>query len=154
MRIRGGFTIVELLIVIGILVIICGIVVSAFTKFNRVESVNKDTETVLETLRLARNQTLAAKNDTQYGVRFASSSVILFSGASYVPGAASNQTYFLHAGDTVLSLQFVGATSSILFQRLTGAAASYGTATISSKTTSSSDSVIISSTGRIAGPTL
>jgi len=151
---NAAFTLLELLIVIGILLILCGIVVGAFLAFNRVESVNKDTETVLETLRLARDQTRAGRNGTQYGVQFASSSVILFAGSSYVPAAASNQVYPLHSGDTILSLQLVGATSSVVFQRLTGDAASYGTVTLSSKTASSSRSVIIKSTGSISGPTL
>ncbi len=143
-----------MLIVIGIVVILTGIIVSAFQKFNRVQSVNKDTETVLETLRLARDQTLASKNENQYGVYFGSTTkIILFPGSSYNPWVITgSQIYFLHSGDTILSTSLNGGGNSVIFQHLTGATNQYGTVTVSSLTSSSSNNVIIYDTGLVQGP--
>ena len=149
---KKGFTVLEVLIVIAIVGILTVIVVTGFQKFNRVESVNRDTETVLETLRSARDQTVASKNELQYGVHFGTQSITLFSGTSYSSGAAGNQVYPLHSGDTILSTVITGGGSNVIFQRLTGQTADYGTVTISSMAASSSNNVIIYDTGLVQGP--
>ncbi len=150
----GGFTLIELIVVIGILVVISGIIVGAFVVFNHSEAVDKDTEMIVETLRLARSQTLASKNATQYGVHFSPSSITLFSGSSYVASASSNVVFSLHSDDTISSVSIPAGGEDVIFDRLTGATADAGTVTISSTDSSLSKSVTIYNTGLIQSPAL
>ncbi len=148
-----GFTLLELIVVIAILVILSGVIIGAFVIFNTTEGVNKDTELVLETLRLARNQTLASKNEMQYGVHFSATNITLFSGATYNPSTSGNEIFALHAGDS-LSVNLNSGGDDVVFDRLTGATSESGTITITSSNSATSKNVTIYSTGLIQGPSL
>lgn len=151
---KGGFTLIELIVVVAILVVISGIIISAFVVFNHSQAVDKDTEMVVETLRLARSQTLASKNATQYGVHFSPLSITLFSGSSYVASASTNVVFSLHSGDTISSVTIPAGGEDVIFDRLTGATTDAGTVTVSSADLSLSKSVTIYSTGLIQSPAL
>ena len=150
---NNGFTLLELVIVIAILVILSGIIVGTFVIFNQTAGVSKDAELVLETLRLARSQTLAPKNETQYGVHFSPTSITLFSGSTYSPAASGNQIFSLHAGDS-LSVNLVSGGDDVVFDRLTGATPDAGTTTITVANSAASKSVTIYSTGLIQSSSL
>ena len=111
-------------------------------------------EMIVETLRLARSQTLASKNATQYGVHFSPSGITLFSGSSYVASASTNVVFLLHPGDTISSIAISSGGEDIIFDRLTGATADAGTVTVSSPDSSLSKSVTIYGTGLIQSPAL
>ena len=146
---KKGFTLVEILIVIAILGILVGIVVTSFATFRSVQGLDKDSETVVEVLQQARSQTLVSQNASQYGVHFASSTVTLFTGTTYVPGSSTNQDYLLVGSDTVLSLSLTGNGTNVVFARLNGETAQNGTIVLSSQTSGRTRTVTIYKTGLV-----
>ena len=100
---KNGFTLIEALITLAILGLMVTISVLAFKTFKTSQGLDKDTELVIETLQKARTQTLSSQNASVYGVHFASSTVTIFTGATYAAGASTNLAYPFYSADTVLS---------------------------------------------------
>ncbi len=87
LKFKKGFTIVELLAVIGILIILTSITIPAFHHFQRESNLQNSTEEIINTLRLAQNKTLASEGAAQYGLYFDNTSTphqyILFKGVDF-----------------------------------------------------------------------
>ncbi len=148
---KKGFSIIEILIVLGIITIIVAIIVSTFSLFGRAQALEKDTETVIESLEQARSQTLSSLDASQYGVHFGTNKVTIFTGTTYSSSASSNVDMALSSSDTILTVTISGGGNDIVFNRLTGETVQNGTSTIiiSSPTSSRTKTVTIYKTGLI-----
>jgi Tfp pilus assembly protein FimT len=144
-----GFTTIELLSVLCILFILTFIGLNMFISFRQNQSLQKDTETIVEVLAEAHSQTLSSKNASQYGVHVDTQKVTLFLGNSYNAGNATNKEFSLSASDIVLTTNFSDGGNDIVFQRLTGEAVQSGTITVSVPSTSQIKTVTIYKTGVI-----
>lgn len=122
-----GFSLTELLVAMAILLILAAVTLTYFSDYARTQQFVRFNEEVGRNLILARKQTVASKDDSQYGVYVGTSTVELFSGTTPTPGSASN---------TIVSFEGVGryATSSfsnglwyVTFSRVTGEASATGT---------------------------
>jgi prepilin-type N-terminal cleavage/methylation domain-containing protein len=121
-----GFTLVEMLIVIAILSIIFKISLSVFYDITKQESLDKDVETAYSYLLKARNQTINGEADSVYGVHFASTSVSMFRGDTYVASTTVSDFDFAnksYASEILLS----GGTTDIVFKKITGSPSATGT---------------------------
>lgn len=132
---QKGFTLIEVLAVLAIMLILAGITFTTFKSFNSSQAVDKDVEVILSVLNEARSRTLSSENDTQYGVHIASTSIVLYTGATYASGSASNKTIPL-SGHSALTLSLGGA-SDVLFERLTGESSATGTIVLTAVSNSS-----------------
>jgi prepilin-type N-terminal cleavage/methylation domain-containing protein len=146
---RKGFTLIEVMIVAVIIFILTGIVLTTFVTYNKTQALDKDTETIVETLRQARSLTLASKNAAAYGVHFASSTVTLFTGPTYSLSNTSNQVFNLQTSDIVVDLNLVNESTNVIFNKLTGETNQSGTVIISSAVLSKTKTVTIYKTGTI-----
>lgn len=149
---KKGFTLIEILVVLGILAIITTLIFNTFVDFRRKKALEADTKMVVEVLIEARNQTLTSQNSSQYGVHFSLSPVpqiVLFAGATYVANAVTNKVYPLASTDNILTVTLVGGGSNIVFNRLTGETNQSGTIILSSPSLSVTKSVTIYKTGSI-----
>lgn len=146
---KFGFTLTEILIVLGVMALLSGIIFSTFITFKKSEALNKDTETIVEVLRQARSQTMSSQNASQYGVHFTSSQVTIFTGATYSSSASSNQNFILSSTDTLLTISLVGGGTDIVFSRLSGETSQNGTVVVSSPDTSRIKTVTIYKTGLV-----
>ena len=144
---KSGFTLVELLVSLAIMLVLAVIVFNTFTTFRRNQALNMDTDIVVEVLRQARNQTLSSKNSSVYGVHFASQKITLFVGASYVENNSTNQDFVLSSSDTVLTTSLAPSGSDVVFNRLTGETVNFGTVVVSSTGISKTKTVTIYKTG-------
>jgi type IV fimbrial biogenesis protein FimU len=144
-----GFTLLEILISMAILGIILVIMVSTFKLFANHQAINKDAENVIEALQEARALTLASQNASQYGVHFATSTVTIFTGATYNASTSTNKSVPLSSSATVLTISLVGGGNDVVFQRLTGETAQNGTIIVSSSATPQTRTVTIYKTGLI-----
>ena len=131
-KLVSGFSMLELFIVLAIITLLCGIVIATFIDFRKNQALSKDTETIVEVLNQARNQTISSKNQSAYGVHFASSVVTLFTGGTYSAGASDNQNFSLNSADTVLTISLTGGGSNVVFTRISGETTQNGTITVSS----------------------
>ena len=146
---NSGLTFIEFVIVLAILAVISVIVMSAFVNYRKNQSLEKDTETVVEVLGQARSQTLSSQNASQYGVRIGSDKITLFTGNTYSSSDPANRDFTLVSTDTIVTVSLAGGESDVVFQRLSGETNQNGTIVLSSPTISKTKTVTIYKTGLI-----
>ncbi len=145
-----GFTVIELLMVVLVLGLIMSTTISMFGGIKSIQSLDKDAENIAAYLDKARNQTVNARNNAVYSVRFASTTTTLFEGATFVNGSSTNQVYTLTSGVILQSYSFNPATTTITFQKMTGKPSATGTVMYRlSNDASSTRAVIIHGSGLI-----
>ena len=144
-----GFTLIEILIVLGIMTLILGILLSTFVNFKNKEALEKDTILVAEVLRQAKHLTFNSKNSNQYGVHFNLNSIVLFVGPTYSAGSPTNEVYNFNPDIILYNTNITGGGSDIVFKKLTGDTNNNGTITLKSKIASTTKSISIYSTGLI-----
>lgn len=126
----AGFTAIEVLTTVAILVVILSITVVSFALFQQERDLDGATEGLTSTFEQARGQTLASRNQTVYGVHLEAGRYVLFEGAAYVPGAATNQAFALPGSIEFFGWAFAGGGVDVVFERLTGETNQPGTVTV------------------------
>ena len=147
--IKKGFTLSEVLVVLGMLSVISVVVFSIFITFRKSQSLDLDVETIVETLNQARSQTLSSYNGSVYGVHFIYPKIILFTGNTYSANDSLNKEILLNASNVTLTTSLVGGGSDVIFNRLTGSTAQSGTIVLSAPSISKTKTINIYSTGLI-----
>jgi prepilin-type N-terminal cleavage/methylation domain-containing protein len=147
---KGGFTLIEILVVLAIIVLIALVILPPFSSIRENQTLNNTVENVVSALNRARSQTLASLDSSEYGVRFEPEQVIIFKGKVYSSGAPGNEISPLSApaGISNVTLGGVsGPTGELFFERLSGVPSAAGTIMVS--TPSEFRSITISATGAI-----
>jgi prepilin-type N-terminal cleavage/methylation domain-containing protein len=143
MQRRGGFTLVEMIISLGVSVILFGAAIIISLNFIKNRQLSVVVETTVSYLRAAEQRALASEGNMSHGVRLSGGSLTMFRGASY----AARQTAY----DTVLPYSpyiTVSGVSDVVFAKQTGAPSATGNLTISNGIRSAT--IIIYSTGAIS----
>lgn len=138
----GGFTVLELLMVISIIAILATIVMLSFSSFRNSSALQTTSEDVISVLNKARNNTIASKDGYQYGVHFSANNMTLFRGTSFVSGDSTNEVSTFDPAIQVASTALAGGGSDVIFQKLTGKTDYYGTLTLQVISDSSKTAVI------------
>lgn len=147
---KKGFTLIELLIVIAIMTILVSILISSFSKLNQNQALDKDTKKTASLIEEARSRTLFSKNDSQYGVHFATTTATLFPGTSYSAGNSSNVVVDFNSNVNLYSIALTGNGNDIIFDRLTGNTSQPGVVTLSLTTSTSTKTYLtVSGTGLV-----
>lgn len=128
-----GFSMFELLIAIAILFVLIAGTLLFLSQFRARYDVDRAAAGTLALLRLARERTIAADNDAQWGVHVTSSQIMLFEGASYV---TAEDTLTLPPHVTA-SATLTGGGSDAVFNRIDGTTATNGTITLTGQGTTS-----------------
>jgi len=123
---RGGFTLIEILVVIAILSVIVTISAATFVNMNKSSMLRAARDDVYGALSFARERTLASENDMVYGVHLSTSSVTRFEGDTYTAGSASNVVYSFGTAVSATST-LITQSPNIIFRRLTGTPSATGT---------------------------
>lgn len=126
MQYRKGFTIIEILIVVGIGAMVAGLSVSAFSGVRNYFALRAAVQDVQTALLGARARALASSNAKVHGVHIEAGKVVQFEGLTYATSTASNITFVFPSGVTATS-SLSGGVTDILFARLTGLAQATGT---------------------------
>ena len=110
-----GFTVIEVLISMGILAILVGITTPFLLHFYRRYQLDSERSTMIALMRQARSLSMDGESSADHGVHIASSQFTLFTGSSYaLRDAAKDQTF----GRT--DVVAITGSSSIVFRYLTG----------------------------------
>ncbi len=115
----AGFTLLEILVAVGILVILLAIAMAAYGNFSRQIDLDVTTQGMLSVLRDARSRTLASEAETNYGVHFETDKYVLFPGAVYNASASANRVYNLSSSE-IYSINLNGGGSEVVFDRIRG----------------------------------
>ncbi len=91
---KSGFTLLELLIVIAIFFLLTAITLPVGWNFYKIQILNKTQDEIVSFLKLARNNALAQKNNSDFGVYIAKEQIVLFQGASYDSRQADKDIMF------------------------------------------------------------
>lgn len=122
-----GFTLIETLVVVTIILTLVSIVSVSYRNFSRQTELQTSAQEIVATLDRARTRTQASRNDSQYGVHLASGSYALFPGNNYDANSPDNETVTLNSRFEIAEIDLAGGGSDIIFDRLTGATAQSGT---------------------------
>ncbi len=78
-----GFTLIEILIVIGLLVLLAAAALPVYGNFQVSAQLNENSSQIVQALRMAREKSMAGFNNSRHGVKFASDRYIIYQGESY-----------------------------------------------------------------------
>lgn len=144
---KKGFTLIEFLIVVTILVVVAGVILWSLNSFRSRQAVKNTKSEIISALALARSRSLNGLDDKTHGVNFSSAQLTIFSGATFAAGAPGNQTVDLPL--VSLSLNLAGG-DSVVFNRLTGSTVNAGKIVITSLSGQNTATITILSTGLVA----
>lgn len=149
---KKGFTIIEIVIVIAIIVVVSALIIDSFPRLNASQALSKDTAGLIAVLNQARTETLSSRNDSTYGVHVSTNQLTLFMGSSYVVGDSNNVDIPFNSQVMVGSYSLQGGGSDIVFNRLTGETSQYGSITLRLVSDATQTKTVnISATGIING---
>ena len=145
-----GFTLLEMLIVLGVVAIISAMAITSLGRFRKNAALDAAHQDIITALHEARELTLSSKNATVYGVHFETDRATRFTGTVFATGTPSNVVYLFDPQVRMVNLVFTGGGSDIIFRRLTGEAdksgnvvvAVYTQDTLRSTTTISTSGII------------
>jgi len=151
---KKGFTLIEMSIIIGILIVLVSISASAFLLFSKESNLSSNAEEIISALRQAQNKSLASEGASRYGVYFNNTSspnqYILFKGLNY----ASRDSSFDNINDLSDNIEIyeigLGGGNEVVFERLTGIANQVGKVSLRLKNDpAKTKSVYIDGSGRV-----
>lgn len=122
-----GFTLIEILISVGIIALIGSLGLVSFIGSRRIRDLNVGTQSALAVMRLAQSKTLAAEGGEPWGVHLESDKYTLFPAQnSFSVMTASNTVYILPSTLEIANISLAGGGQDIIFQRITGKTAQSG----------------------------
>lgn len=128
----GGFTFVEVLTAVAVLLIIVGIIMGGLSSFRRSADLGYASDRTLVMLREARRRTIESYGASSWGVHFESSRVVLFRGNIFVDGAADSESFVVSPTVHLPSISLQGGGSNVVFIRISGATNEWGTIALES----------------------
>ncbi len=140
-----GVTVLELLIVVGVLGIIFSIVLPSFQTIKNNSIIQTVASDMFSALDKARSQTLSSVDSSEYGVHFQSDKIVIFKGQTYSSSDPGNEEIIISAPVTISSINLTGGATDLYFDKLSGAPSKIGTITVS--TSSLLKTITISATG-------
>ena len=124
-----GITLIELVVVFGAIAMLATIVFSAFAPLRDATTLNSVAEQGISLLNEARSKTLSSLAESQYGVHFETTKMVLFKGTVYSPSDPENSVVDLPATVTIPTITLNGSGNEVIFKRLTGATDTCGSVT-------------------------
>lgn len=145
-----GFTLVEVMIVVGVAILLTTMTALSFSRLNRSQALGKSAELVVSVLNQARSETLSSKGAREYGVHFENNLLVIFEGVTYLPQSGTNRVVNLSDMVAISQVSLTPTSNDLFFSRLTGEASNVGSVTVSLRSDPSQFRVInISETGLI-----
>lgn len=128
-----GITVLEILMAVAIIAIITAVVIPSLSKFRKEQTLNNSTSDIISLLNKARNDTVSSLNSTNYGVHFETTRAVYFIGSVFDNNAPTNSVVTIDTSASIPvsgGISLNGGGSDVIFTRLTGETANYGTITV------------------------
>jgi len=126
---RTGFTILEVLLVIGIIVLLVAATVPALGGWAARSQLNNFPLQAIDSLRRAEARATSGSGNNDHGVHFESGQFVLFEGSTYSAIDPDNQTVSLPANMTISAISLTGGGADVIFEKPTGETTTDGTIT-------------------------
>lgn len=128
---KTAFTLIEVLVIIGLIIILTGLAVPVFQVFQKESVLNNSTQEIINALRLAQNKTAASEGASSWGVYFeditSPHQYTLFKGGSYALRDSSfDEIHKLSQLLEIYEIDLQGAGSEIVFNRVEGTTGQFG----------------------------
>jgi prepilin-type N-terminal cleavage/methylation domain-containing protein len=111
-----GFTLLEILIVIGVSLILFYLIIPVGLDFYKSQQLENETGMIVQTLKKAQLKAMAAESDSKFGVYINNDNYILFRGNSY----ASRNNQYDEVFDLSGSITIVDPPKEIVFSKIEG----------------------------------
>ena len=148
---RRGITILELIVVIAIAAVVVFAASGPLVRFRDDQVLVSTAEQTSALLYEARTNTIASKNAAQYGVHFEAGRAVLFQGATFTEPNSNNKELTFPLAVEAATISLNGGGADIVFDRLVGTTADFGTIVLTLKNNASSTRTIaIEQTGTVA----
>lgn len=130
----NSFTLVETLLIVGIIIILISLTVISLKGFQKKSDLDISTQEIVSRLRFAQNKTLASEQESQYGIYFddtiSPNQYILFKGDSYLNRDPSfDRVYNVSKSVEISQINLAGG-KEVVFARLDGEASLFGDLTL------------------------
>lgn len=148
-KLCAGFTLLELLVSIGIITLIGALGLVSFINSRNSRELITSAQNVLSVLRLAQSRALAGEDSSPWGVRLEQPQFILFRGAGFA-GSTSTKSYLLPSTLEIANLTLSGGGQEVVFNRLDGRTNQPGSFDVRVRgSTSQIFSVTVDSSGKV-----
>lgn len=94
-KVKRGFTLVEVMLVIGILGVIVGLAIPFYQSFQISSALDNAGQEIVQALRNTQAKAIASQGLESQGVHFGTNQFIVFSGATYNPVDPDNEIFEL-----------------------------------------------------------
>lgn len=115
-----GFTLIEIIVAIGVMAIIGTTLFIGFSAATENADLKTSAFKVVDALQFARTRTIASLASSQYGVHFEQAQYVLFRGATYNASDPANIVYALPVRVEIANIALAGGGSDVVFDRITG----------------------------------
>jgi type II secretory pathway pseudopilin PulG len=149
MKFKSGLTIIEIIIVIGVLGLLLSVGGNSFTKFRNVKALQNTTDAIVSVLNDARGRTLAGEGDSQYGVHFSLNEMVLFTGTTFIDGSGTNVIFSFESPVVLGTVNLNGGGDDIVFDKQSGSTNDYGSIEVEIPD-GTNKTIIVESTGVIS----
>ncbi len=111
-----GFTLVEMLLSVGIIAMLAGLSLPLLASYQNRNDLDLTTQSLIQALRRAQTYAQSGKDDSQWGIEIQSTAITLFKGAVFASrDTAYDETQAISPGTNVSGL------TEVLFAKFTGA---------------------------------
>ena len=122
----AGFTLIEIIIAISILILLAGAASVSFVQSRRIRDLTTAGQSILTGIRLAQSRALAGEENSQWGIKIEQTQVIIFSGTSII-GSTNTEVIPLPPTIEIVNISLAGGGDEIVFKRIEGTTAEAGT---------------------------
>lgn len=121
-----GFTLIEVLIVLAILVLVTSIIAPSFVKLGGGEALDTSVSSIISILNEAKSEAVSSKNASDYGVRILKNQLVSFEN-SY---GTNNKTLTISSLVSISTSTGMATNSEVIFSNVSGSSNASGTITV------------------------
>lgn len=144
-----GFTLVELIVVVGVIAILAVAALPFSGAFFGQNELQQRTFGIVDALRRAQSRSMSGMAGDTWGAHFESGGYSIFMGASYNPADPGNEDNVLPNAITISGISLNGGGNDIIFNRIIGDTANYGGFRVNDANSSSYAEITVNQAGLI-----
>jgi len=146
---QKGFTIIELVLVLTIIVVLIGLSVGYYMNSQIRMDVNSEASNVVHYLRLTQSNAASGLNNSKHGIHFESGYYVIFKGNSYDPNSTANFRINLPSTMIINNMALNGGGHDVIFSKTDGTTTNYGSISVYSAKINKAVQITISQIGTI-----